>query len=375
MDHHIGRLLDSLDAMHLSENTIVLFLSDNGPAFNANALTDEDRKIRYVNGLRGHKGNIWENGIRSPLFVRWEGRIDPAISDRLSGVSDLFPTLLELAGNEKYEAPDKLDGRSIVPVLQGEEDQLPEREIFLYANPGWPPNGNAWTAEGINDEYRPWKFAGGDNLSYEKQIMGIRSEHYKLLFNPGPTDRSIEPDEMGYVLVNITEDPREKMNTVAKEREQFEEMQALLEKWYKDVFESEHAFGMPRFQIGAEPSISYPVLAYAPGQTSPGVKNASNYITNFALPDDYAIYSIDVEEPGNYDLRIAYRYSGHSALPFEIEHQGAHYEFIINPDTDNVHIPGIRLSGGNVSFGLISQSGFPGRDLQLTTMQFKREEH
>ena len=52
---------------------------------------------------------------------------------------------------------------------------------------GWPPTEKAWTPEGVKDEYRPWKFSGGDNLSYEKQIMGIREERFKLLLNPGST--------------------------------------------------------------------------------------------------------------------------------------------------------------------------------------------
>ena len=46
-----------------------MFLSDNGPAIENGVLTDEDRKIRYVNQLRGHKGNIWENGVKSPFFI------------------------------------------------------------------------------------------------------------------------------------------------------------------------------------------------------------------------------------------------------------------------------------------------------------------
>lgn len=58
-------------------------MSDNGPAVNNGTLTDEDRRIRYVSGLKGHKGNIWENGVKSPLFIRWEGHYKPTIIETI----------------------------------------------------------------------------------------------------------------------------------------------------------------------------------------------------------------------------------------------------------------------------------------------------
>ncbi len=210
LDFHLGRLFNALDEMGLSENTVVLFLSDNGPAIINGVLTDEDRRTRYVNGLRGHKGNIWENGIRSPLFVRWNGKIHPSTVDHLADVTDLFPTLLELAGGGEALAGLNLDGRSIVPYLEGSGEVLPGKEVFLYANPGWPPTDQPWTPEGVKDEYRPWKYAGGNYLTYENQIMGIRGERYKLLLNPGQTDGTIFPDRSGYVLLDMDADPQEK---------------------------------------------------------------------------------------------------------------------------------------------------------------------
>jgi arylsulfatase A-like enzyme len=373
MDSNVGRLLEALEEMNLAENTIVLFLSDNGPAIINNLLSEKDREIRYVNDLRGHKGNIWENGIKSPLFIKWKGVIQPLSIDRLSGVSDLFPTLMELAGPGEMDLPHKLDGRSILPCLEGKQEALVEREIFLYANPGWPPSDEPWTPEGVKDEYRPWKYSGGDNLLYKKQIIGIRKGAYKLLKNPGPTDGSIKTDGSGYVLIDVKKDPKEKQNRVAKKHGKFHEMEASLKVWQEEVFESEHAFEMPRFQLGRDPLVSYPVLAYAPESCSPGVKSASSYITHFFLPGDFAKYAISVEGSGSYTLDIQYSLTGKNKAKFEIEYMDEKQTFELLPDSNSVHISDFRLTAGNASFELINKSTLMGSELKLTEIWFSPE--
>ncbi len=373
MDENVGRLLDALDEMQLSENTIVIFLSDNGPAVIANLLSDEDRQIRYVNGLRGHKGNIWENGIKSPLFVRWSGSCKPVKVERLAGVSDLFPTLLELAFSKEQDLPHKLDGRSLIPCLEANEQALAEREIFLYANPGWPPTGNAWTPEGIKDEYRPWKYSGGDNLSYEKQIIGIRNERYKLLMNPGETDGTINTDAEGYVLIDVQKDPAEKENLAALEPERLKDMEASLKLMYEDVYGSEHAFEMPVFQIGSQVSYAYPVLAYAPWYCSEGVKNASGYITNFTLPGDRSSYAIEVEQEGSYTLDIQYRYTGKDAMQFEMMSGEEIYKFEVLPGAKTFKLSSLSLSAGNDTVTLMNKSVILDGSLSFTSLLFTRE--
>lgn len=373
MDENVGRLLDALDEMQLSENTIVIFLSDNGPAVINNLLSDEDRRIRYVNGLRGHKGNIWENGIKSPLFVRWKGSCKPTMVHRLAGVSDLFPTLLELAGSAAQDQANNLDGRSLLPSLVANEDALADREIFLYANPGWPPSDKAWTPEGVKDEYSPWKYSGGDKLLYENQIIGIRNERYKLLLNPGETDGCINPDAGGYVLIDLKNDPAEKENLAAIEPEQLREMEASLELLYEDIYGSEHAFEMPVFKIGSKEAYAYPVLAYAPRTSSAGVKSASGYITNFTTPGDSSCYNIEVEEEGSYNLEVRYHYTGKEIIQFEIKYRDERYLFEILPGTEAVHMSGIHFMAGNASFTLINQSVLEEGKLSLTDMRFTIE--
>jgi len=371
LDFHIGRLLTSLEEMQLAENTIVLFLSDNGPAVINNLLTDEDRKIRYVNGLRGHKGNIWENGIKSPLFMKWPGHIENGVVEGLADVTDLFPTLMELAGAdvEKYH----LDGRSLLPLLGTNPSSKPGKEIFLYAGPGWPPTDKPWTPEGTYDEYRPWKFSGGDNLSYEKQIIGIRDEQYKLLYRPGETDGTIKRDGEGYVLIDIGKDPRERSNLAQEQPEHYRRMKALLEQWYQDVYSSPHAFEPPLFKVGNQRDMSYPVLAYGPRTTSDNVTNAAGYITKFEQHGDSASYTIDIEEKGVFQVDFSYRLKGNGPIHFEFTYSGHRYPFILKPNEQQVELRDLPFSKGISSFTVTRTSATSEGELRLKSMVFHHQ--
>lgn len=101
LDTAIGRLLEGVRAAGHAENTIIVFLSDNGMSHKAEVdrdLAAGDWAKRNPHGLRGHKATIWENGIRVPLLVRWPGRITPGERRQFGAVEDVLPTLLDLAG-------------------------------------------------------------------------------------------------------------------------------------------------------------------------------------------------------------------------------------------------------------------------------------
>jgi len=105
-------------------------------------------------GLRGHKGNLYEGGVRVPLVVRWPGHTDAGIvSDHIGGFQDVMPTLLEIAG---IDAPEKLDGISFLPELIAENQ--PEHDYMYWeyrSGKGWQSarKGN-WKALrlGIRDD-------------------------------------------------------------------------------------------------------------------------------------------------------------------------------------------------------------------------------
>ena len=95
MDDAVGRLLKGLDDLGQLDNTIVLFLSDNGPTYKD--MSDIDIKSRNILDLKGQKSTVWENGIVVPFMVRWPKKIVPGIRKQFATVEDILPTLIDLA--------------------------------------------------------------------------------------------------------------------------------------------------------------------------------------------------------------------------------------------------------------------------------------
>ena len=122
MDTAIGRVLGALDTLGLTDNTLVIFTSDNG------SLDGDNRP------LRGVKGYLYEGGIRVPWIVRWPGVVKPKTTSATPIIStDVYPTLLEAAGL----TPDKgkvLDGLSIVPLLRQAGQFTRDALYFHYPN-------------------------------------------------------------------------------------------------------------------------------------------------------------------------------------------------------------------------------------------------
>jgi arylsulfatase len=127
MDRDVGRILDLLDQLDLSEQTLVLFTSDNGPTYDRDGGSDSDF-FESAGPFRGLKGSTYEGGIRVPLVARWPGRIAGGMcSDHISAFWDVMPTVLEAVG---ARVPEGLDGLSFLPTLEGSSDQR-EHE-YLY---------------------------------------------------------------------------------------------------------------------------------------------------------------------------------------------------------------------------------------------------
>ena len=113
--------------MEISDNTLVLFTSDNGPTFNGG--TDSDF-FESAGPLRGLKTQLYEGGIRVPLIARWPGRIAPGtISDLPSAFWDYLPTFADLLG---VSPPGETDGKSILPTLLGRTSEQQEHEYLCW---------------------------------------------------------------------------------------------------------------------------------------------------------------------------------------------------------------------------------------------------
>lgn len=128
LDQHVGAVLKTLDELKLTDNTVVLFSSDNGTT-HASPGDDvfgvggcDSAFFNSVGDLRGFKGSLHEGGIRVPFIVRWPGRVQAgSISNFPSYFADHFPTLCDVAG---LKQPSGLDGISLVPTITGQGQQV-----------------------------------------------------------------------------------------------------------------------------------------------------------------------------------------------------------------------------------------------------------
>jgi len=148
LDENIGRLLRFLADRGLENDTILIFMSDNGTGFGAEFDAQGFVKEGQNAGMRGDKGTVYEGGHRVPCFVRWPGagigggRDIPGLTAHI----DLFPTLLALCGLEKGEGG-AFDGASLAPLLAGRAAAGPERTLFVHnQRVDEPIKGKEWAA-------------------------------------------------------------------------------------------------------------------------------------------------------------------------------------------------------------------------------------
>ncbi|MFH1719629.1 MAG: arylsulfatase [Planctomycetota bacterium] len=122
IDENMGRLVRRLKELDLEENTILIFMTDNGTSG------------AYGGGMRGKKGSGYEGGHRVPFFIRWPGGglTGPADIDRLSAHIDVLPTLIELCSLKKLQAVE-FDGASLAPLLKGDASRWPDRTLLVHS--------------------------------------------------------------------------------------------------------------------------------------------------------------------------------------------------------------------------------------------------
>ena len=197
-DDQFGRFLNMLDDAGKNENTIVIYLSDNG------------------SNTPLSKYTLYDPGVRVPLIIRWPGNTQPAsTSDRLVDFADILPTMMEIAGSQPHQ---NMDGKSLVPLLEGKD--MPIREdIFL-----------SFTALGVNFVYEPYP------------IRAIVNGRYKLIHNINseighPMGAKFQKTSMEFELYDLVNDPSEEQNLAyVKEYGQIhKDMLARLKAWQQRV--------------------------------------------------------------------------------------------------------------------------------------------
>ena len=300
MDAATGRILDEIDRLGLAENTIVIYVSDNGatPVCELTGGTPEegeDWAKRNVLNLRGRKSYVWDNGIRVPFTVRWPGKILPGIRRQLGAFEDILPTALDLAGIPDSIVPEHLpfDGISLKPILLNPDAPDIERTYFrmAIAGAGTPAQGESGIIENPSA------------LDYSRMHTAVYSPRFKFHHLPGGQTE----------LFDIENDPGETIDESAKHPEKAKQLAGVsLAEWNRLIQSSRRSFTMPYFLIGDS---RFEHLTRGWGQLPPDTVGGNAALavtgavrvpfggaTGFAAAGDSVTFGIDVVTPGVYQV-------------------------------------------------------------------------
>jgi arylsulfatase len=198
IDDNLGRLLAKLRAWGLEQNTLVIFMNDNGGTAGVNT---------FNAGLRGSKGSPWLGGTRAASFWRWPGTLKPAAVDQLTGHLDVFPTLAELAGVKlEGDLRQQVEGRSLIPLLQDPRAPWPDRRLVTHV-------GRWERGQAAQSKYRH---------------CSIRSPRWQMVC----ASRSGQRD---WQLFDVKADPGEKADVAAAHPEIVKELEAAYDQWWDSV--------------------------------------------------------------------------------------------------------------------------------------------
>lgn len=130
MDQTVGKLLDLLESLKLSRDTLVLFTSDNGATHDVGGA--DTNFFESVGKLRGRKGSVYEGGLRVPLLARWPGTVPAGtVSEHASYFPDVLPTILDVLGASE-RIPREVDGISFLAALRGEKQKAHAQMIWEF---------------------------------------------------------------------------------------------------------------------------------------------------------------------------------------------------------------------------------------------------
>jgi arylsulfatase len=199
IDDNVGRLIARLKEWDLDRTTLLIFMTDNGhPITNL-----------YNAGMRGAKVTPYQGGTRVPSFWRWPGVITPGDNARLAAHIDVFPTLAELAG-AKLPAGLRLDGRSLVPLLENPSADWPDRAFFTHVG--------------------RWEKGHAADSKYDR--CSVRNSRYRLVNNRE--------------LFDLQTDPGESHNVIADHADVVGKLRAAYDSWWDEALpalENENAVG------------------------------------------------------------------------------------------------------------------------------------
>ncbi|MEQ9376881.1 MAG: arylsulfatase [Imperialibacter sp.] len=252
IDDNVGKLLKKLDEIKIADNTIVIFMTDNGPQQN-----------RYVAGMRGRKGDVYRGGIRVPFYLRYPAKLkgNKDVATTAAHI-DILPTIAEACG-VAAPADRQIDGRSLWPLLEGEKVDWSERTLFFYWTRRYPELYNNMALQ-----KGPYKLVGKTNY-----------------------DSPLEAFE----LYNIEADPYEQNNIIARSKTIATPLKVELDRTYRELITSENLMNPPRIAVGG-------------AKENPVILNRNDAAGErgiWAQEEIYGLWRVGIEE-GRYNIRFKF---------------------------------------------------------------------
>lgn len=199
IDDNVGLLMQKLAEWNALEETLVIFMTDNGATHLSGKLNG--KKIRHFNfNMHGGKNSPFEGGTHVPAFFRWKGVLGEGVDvDALTAHLDIYPTFAELAGAQLPDDMQTLEGRSLLPLLRDDEADWSDRELFIHCG--------------------RWNEGKREASKYIKS--GVRTDRWRLINNTQ--------------LFDIPADPGELTDVAAVNPDVVNRLQAAFDKWWEST--------------------------------------------------------------------------------------------------------------------------------------------
>ena len=293
MDENIGRILDNLKKSNLDKNTIVIFLSDNGP-----------NGTRYNGHLKGVKGSVHEGGVKVPFFIEWKDIVPSGKVVRTPAAHiDIYPTLVDLC-NLKPISGKPIDGISLASlILQNEEQKKSERNLFAHVN-----------------------FM---TLPVTLNAGGFRNDQYRFVFEK---DRP--------QLYDLKKDSSELQDLSLQMPEKTKQYLSLYKQWFATVT-SGLMLDRPTIlsAAGAELPVSEAILT-AGIKFKEGHAWAHDWVENWNTTQDSLYWEIECIKSGKYRIELDYLCKpGDEGSRFECSVGGFKKEVVVQPAFYSTQIP------------------------------------
>jgi arylsulfatase A-like enzyme len=289
IDENVGRLLKKLDDLKLANDTIVIFMTDNGP-----------QQERYNAGMRGLKGTVFQGGIRVPFYIRWPTSLQAGreVAEPAAHI-DLSPTLIDACGLMKPN--DVFDGRSLLAVLKG--GKSPERELFFQWHRGDVPELN--------------------------RACAVRKGRWKLV-RLTPKDKPL--------LFDLTADPGEKTDLSAANLGIVDDLTHAHAAWFEEMRKTRE-FAPPRIVL--DPAHEDPVVLTRQDWRGPKAGWGK---------DSDGVWLVDVPKETKFDVTLRFRAPGvKSTVTYACGAKTA--EAAVAPDATSVTVSGVVHPAGPAQLG------------------------